>query len=261
MRADLPSIEVFDVSIAMINRTQALREVKALLEDDGPALLAYVNAHSLNLARQQPGYRDVLRRADLVLADGSGMALAGWAHRCPFPDNLNGTDFTPRLLAVAAALGAPVFLLGGPPGVAQDAAIRLTAAIPGLTVVGAHHGYLTREETSALTEQIRHTGAQVVLAGMGNPLQELWLDKHLAETGARLGVAVGAFLDFAAGRVPRAPGWMRALGFEWAFRLLREPRRLFRRYVLGNPLFVYRVLREVWARHKHASAFRGVRRG
>jgi exopolysaccharide biosynthesis WecB/TagA/CpsF family protein len=84
----------------------------------------------------------------------------------------------------------------------------------------------------------------VLLVGMGNPQQELWLAEHLADTGAVLGVAAGAFLDFAAQRIPRAPAWMRSAGIEWMYRLAREPRRLFGRYVAGNPLFLQRVVRE-----------------
>lgn len=95
-----------------------------------------------------------------------------------------------------------------------------------------------------MIEGIKASGARILVVAMGNPRQELWLDRHLADTGARLGVAVGAFLDFAAGKVSRAPEWMRKAGIEWLYRLGLEPRRLFARYVLGNPLFLARVLAE-----------------
>lgn len=242
MRGDIPTITVLGVPVAALTVTAALAEVRVLLDGDRPALLAYVNAHSLNLAARDPDYRATLRAADLVLNDGSGLAIAAKLHGTAFPANLNGTDFTPRLLGIAAERDAPVFLLGGRPGVADTAAARLAERIPGLRVVGHEHGYLARDADAVA--KITASGARILLVGMGNPRQERWLAEHLPATGVRLGVAVGAFLDFAAGAVPRAPHWMRAAGIEWLYRLFREPSRLWRRYVLGNPVFLCRVVAE-----------------
>lgn len=244
MQGDIPAVTVLGVPVAALTVAAALAEVRALLDADRPALLAYVNAHSANLAARDPAYRAVLRNADLVLNDGSGLAIAAKLRGSRFPANLNGTDFTPRLLGVAAERDAPVFLLGGRPGVAGTAAERLAERIPGLRVAGQEHGYFGPGQDAEVVERIKVSGAQVLLVGMGNPRQERWLAEHLPATGARLGVAVGAFLDFAAGAVPRAPHWMRAAGIEWLYRLSREPGRLWRRYVLGNPVFLCRVLAE-----------------
>jgi exopolysaccharide biosynthesis WecB/TagA/CpsF family protein len=241
MRPEIPTIDVLGVPVARLTEAAALAEVTRLLAGPAPALLAYVNAHSLNLAATDARYRAVLRAADLVLNDGSGLAIAAKLAGDRFPANLNGTDFTPTLLAAA---GVPVFLYGGRPGVAETAARNLAERIPGLTVVGCAHGYLDAAEQAGLVRRITASGARIVLVGLGNPAQELWLADNLADTGATLGVAVGAFLDFAAGAVPRAPEWMRAAGIEWCYRLLREPGRLWRRYVVGNPLFLARVLIE-----------------
>ena len=244
MRTGLPSLTVLGVPVATLDVDSAIAEVRTLLSGPGPALLAYANAHTLNLAQRDGDLREALHRADLLLNDGSGLALAARVQGTRFPANLNGTDFTPRLLASAAEAKAPVFLLGGKPGVAQRSAAALTELVPGLRVVGHAHGYTGEAARPGLLRQIRDSGAHVLVVGMGNPVQEKWLARHLPETGVRLGVAVGAFLDFTAGIVPRAPLWMRTAGVEWVYRLGREPDRLWRRYVLGNPAFVYRVLRE-----------------
>jgi exopolysaccharide biosynthesis WecB/TagA/CpsF family protein len=114
---------------------------------------------------------------------------------------------------------------------------------PALKVAGARDGYWSPGSDAEVATEIRSSGAEVVMAALGNPLQERWLAAHLEDTGARLGVGVGAFFDFAAGEVARAPAWMNRLGVEWVFRLLQEPRRLWGRYVVGNPLFLARVLR------------------
>ncbi|MFB9909142.1 WecB/TagA/CpsF family glycosyltransferase [Allokutzneria oryzae] len=242
MRAEIPTVPILGVRVAKLDEQAAINEVKRLFEGHEPALVAYANAHSMNLACGNASYRRVLDQAALVLNDGSGLAIAARLRGDGFPANLNGTDFTPKILRVAADLGAAVYLLGGEPGIAETAAAKLTAAIPGLKIVGTQHGF--SPDTEAVVGRIRASGAEVVVVAMGNPAQELWLDRYLTATGARVGVAVGAFLDFTAGKVERAPAWMRRAGVEWAYRLAREPRRLFQRYVVGNPLFLARVLAE-----------------
>jgi N-acetylglucosaminyldiphosphoundecaprenol N-acetyl-beta-D-mannosaminyltransferase len=242
MRAGVPTIDVLGVPVAALTVLEAISEVSRLLAGPGPQTLVYVNAHSVNLARSHDRYRACLADADLVLNDGSGLALAARVGGRRFPANLNGTDFTPEVLRVAARRGLGVYLLGGRDGVAARAADRLGELVPGLRVVGHHHGYFADHEGRDVAEQIKQSGADLVLVAMGNPRQELWLAEHLPATGAALGVAVGAFLDFAAERVQRAPQWMRNAGIEWLYRLSREPGRLFARYVVGNPLFVARVL-------------------
>ncbi|HEV3360221.1 MAG TPA: WecB/TagA/CpsF family glycosyltransferase [Pseudonocardiaceae bacterium] len=244
MRSHIPTTTVLGVGVAVLDVDAALTEVRRLLNGREPAVLAYANAHTLNVASRNEEFLRVLREADLVLNDGSGLALAARLRGLTFPANLNGTDFTPKVLLAAVECGASVFLLGGAPGVAQAAAERLRGDIPGLTVAGCAPGYFDGADLPALLARIRASNARVLLVGMGNPQQELWLADHLAETGAVLGVAVGAFLDFAAQRVPRAPVWMRSAGIEWMYRLAREPRRLFGRYVAGNPLFLQRVVFE-----------------
>lgn len=231
------------VPVARLTATAAREELVRLYEGDRPALVAYANAHTLNLASRDSGYREVLRSADIVLNDGAGLDIAGRLFGKPFPENLNGSDFNPAILEEAAARGWPVFFLGARPGVAEEAARRLAPRIAGLRVVGTRDGYFPASESEAVAREIAATGAGLLMVAMGNPLQETWLSRHLETTGARLGVGVGAFLDFSAGVVPRAPAWMNRLWLEWLYRLIQEPRRMWRRYVVGNPLFLLRVLR------------------
>lgn len=242
MSPPVPVIEILSVPVARLDRDAALGEVERLYEAGDPAIVAYANAHALNLATSDPAYREVLRACDLVLGDGSGLAIAARLRGLRFPANLNGTDFNPMILELAARKGWTVFLLGGRPGVAERAAAQLRARIPGLEVVGARDGYSS--DDGAVVEDVRGSDAGLLMVAMGNPKQEKWLHANLAATGARLGVGVGAFFDFTAGEVPRAPRWMRRTGIEWLWRLGREPARMWRRYLLGNPLFLWRAVRE-----------------
>jgi exopolysaccharide biosynthesis WecB/TagA/CpsF family protein len=240
--ATAPRLEILGVPFARVAPEQALDHVEALYQRAAPAFVAYANVHTVNLAVADRGYLDVLRRAGLVLNDGKGVMVAARLYGKPFPADLNGNFFTPLLLRRAAARGWPVFFFGARPGVARRVADRLEREIEGLAVTGVRDGY-PGDAGEAIAE-VRSSGAEVLLAGLGNPRQEHWLDRHLAATGARLGVGVGAFFDFQAGELKRAPGWMNSAGLEWVHRLSREPGRMWRRYLIGNPLFLARTARE-----------------
>jgi exopolysaccharide biosynthesis WecB/TagA/CpsF family protein len=229
------------VPIAQLTAEQALDTAERLLDRSDPAWIAHTNAHTLNLAHDDDSYRGVLRRADLVLNDGKGMMLAGRLLGHPFPADLNGNFFGPLLLERAAARGWKVFFLGAGPGVAQRAADVMTARLPGLVVSGTRDGFFKSDDEAIAA--ITAAGAELLFVGMGNPLQERWIDRCLSGTGARLAVGVGAFYDFVTGTVPRAPGWMNRVGLEWFHRLILEPKRMWRRYIFGNPAFLWRTLR------------------
>lgn len=245
MEHRFPTIEVLGVPVARLQPDQALAEIERIYETESPALVAYANAHTLNLAASDPSYKELLQSAAIVLNDGAGIALAARMNGQRFPANLNGSDFNPLILGLAADKGWSVFLLGARPGVAERAGAAMQARYPALEIAGTRDGYWPEGGHPAVVAEIRGSGAPLVMAALGNPLQERWLAEHLEAAGARLGVGVGAFFDFAAGEVVRAPAWMNRFGIEWIFRLLQEPRRLWRRYVVGNPLFLVRVL---WAR-------------
>jgi len=219
-------------------------DVLACLEEPsvGARHLCYVNAHSLNLAYENRRFYDVLERADFVLNDGMGLRMAARMQGKHFPENLNGSDFTIRVLRLAAERNWAVYLYGGYPGVAETARDRLVGEISGLNVVGVRDGY-NDDAAEDVIADIRRSGADLLIVALGQPRQELWLDENLALTGCHLGLGVGAFLDFVSGRVTRAPRWMNRLGVEWVFRLAQEPRRLWSRYLVGNWVFLWRAQR------------------
>jgi len=160
-----------------------------------------------------------------------------------FPADLNGNFFTPLLLELAAERDWPVFFLGATPGVADRALEAITRRLPRLRAVGVRDGYFSFGDDS-IAQQVKAAGTGLLLVGLGNPAQELWMRANLHASGARLAVGVGAFFDFQAGQLPRAPEWMNRAGIEWVHRLAQEPRRMWRRYLLGNPIFLARVAAE-----------------
>ncbi|MDP9223472.1 MAG: WecB/TagA/CpsF family glycosyltransferase [Actinomycetota bacterium] len=244
------SVVVLGVRFARLDATRALDRIDELCLAGPPAFVAHANVHTVNLAFSDPSYRDVLNGADLVLNDGKGVMLAARALGTPFPQDLNGNFFAPLVLRRAAEHAWPVFFFGARPGVAERAARDLEETLPGLEIVGVRDGYSAVAGDEDVVRAIRDSGAILLMVGLGNPAQEVWLNRHLHETGAKIGIGVGAFFDFQARAVPRAPRWMNRWGLEWIYRLAQEPRRMWRRYLVGNPLFLLRVLRGRWLRPK-----------
>ena len=236
-------LDVLGVRVHMLDETAALERIEHLHDVGPPGLVSYVNPNTVNLAWRDPAFGATLACADLRLADGFGIRIAARRQGVRVPAILNGSDFNAAVLRRAAARGWPVFLLGGPSPVAERAAQRLSERIAGLRVVGTHHGFFADGDTDAVVDRVRTSGASVLMVALGQPRQEQWLVRHLDRTGARVGLGVGGFLDFSAGAVRRAPAWMNRAGLEWTYRLTQEPRRLARRYLIGNPVFLARVLR------------------
>ena len=207
-------------------------------------MIHFVHPHCLNLACRDAELADRLARADLVLPDGIGIRIAARLRGVAFQARLNGTDLWPELARAAAAQALPLVFVGGAPGVAQAAAERARSEVPGLRIPIVSHGYLGDSDSASMVRPIAALGRCAILVGMGSPRQEQWAWEYLSELPEVTALTVGGLFDFASGSKPRAPLAWRELGLEWLFRLLHEPRRLARRYLLGNPLFLARALRE-----------------
>ena len=234
--------DVLGVAVRPLTRPQAIQEVEDTISVGGHRRYAFLNAHGANLAFVDPDFREILGHFD-VLPDGIGVDLASrYVQGNPFPANLNGTDFVPTLLREARR-PLRVALLGAAPGVAERAARRLTERHRRHRFVALHHGYFDEETRQRLLSSLEANPADLLLVAMGNPVQERFIAEHVREEHAHVVMGVGALLDFMSSASPRAPRWLRRVRAEWAYRLWREPRRLWRRYLLGNPLFLWRVAR------------------
>lgn len=222
--------------------------IRSTISDRVCSRIFFLNAHCCNVAARNSAYREALHSADYIFADGIGVRLAGRFQGTPIADNVNGTDLFPMLMTALSGTGVRVFFVGARPPVIA-ALVRETARRwPGVTITGWTIGYFVRD--SEVIEAVRLFGADLVFVAQGVPRQELWIDRFGDETGARVALAVGGLFDFYSGMMPRAPVWMRRIGMEWLFRLIQEPQRMWRRYIIGNAVFLVRA----WSRRR-----RGVR--
>ncbi|WP_245269433.1 WecB/TagA/CpsF family glycosyltransferase [Allorhizobium undicola] len=206
------------------------------------AKVAFLNAHNANVMLRDGEFRALLKD-QLVLPDGVGLDLAALLiDGRPFAANLNGTDLVPALLTFMST-PRRIGLIGGRPGVLAGAVANFRQHAPWHEFLPMADGFFDDEELPIILERLEEARIDLLLVGMGTPFQEKWVARHITQRHARLVLTVGALFDFVSGTVPRAPAWMRAIRFEWLYRLLLEPSRLWRRYLIGIPQFILHVLK------------------
>jgi exopolysaccharide biosynthesis WecB/TagA/CpsF family protein len=235
------SRDILGVSVLDSGRKTALDIMHRAIAAHRHVKLAFCNAHTANTAWRDHVFQHALQ-GFTVLPDGIGVDMAArWLSGRPFEANLNGTDFVPALLA-SSPTPLRVAMIGGKPGVAERAARSLSLQDPRHSFGPTLHGFADAAATGAWLDTLVKSPVDVILVAMGNPTQELWISENVTSAHGTIAIGVGALFDFAAGDVSRAPEFVRKLRLEWAYRLAQEPRRLFKRYIVGNPLFIMRVL-------------------
>ncbi len=235
-------LTVLDVDFLSISMEEALALIEQVIASGDKQCVSFINADCLNISCKDEVYRNILNSQSFVLPDGAGINIACRMIGERLVANLNGTDLMPELWNVGRTKGYRFFLLGAAPGVTERMKAKLEEAYPGIEVVGEQHGYFDREsESDAVIEKINTSKPNVVLVAFGAPNQEKWIYENKDKVNSNLLIGVGGLFDFYSGDKKRAPVWMRKSGMEWMYRLYLEPGRLWRRYIIGNPLFVYRV--------------------
>ena len=253
---DRPSSAIFEIPIDLAQPSDLLRTISGWASEGRTRRVMYVNAHVVNQSRVTAGLGDALRRADLVYCDGYGVRLAARVLKRPVPHRMTGADWIWDLARLCELTGQPLYLLGSEPPLAREAAARLGGRYPRLKVAGAHHGFFDVDSphNERVIEEIAAHRARIVLVGMGTPKQELWVDRYADRLEGAVVWTVGALFGYVSGRTPRAPRWVADHGLEWSFRLAIEPQRMWRRYLLGNPVFLRRVLAEALHQRTQTSA-------
>lgn len=241
-------IEVLGVGVDPLTVEELHAEIGREVRDEGHALILNANVHCLNLAYTDPALRNFLNEAEIVFCDGAGVMLAARLLGQRIPERITYADWIWRLADYAAAEGFTLYFLGARPGIAGKAAEKLKERYPELKITGIHDGYFDRSagslENEAVIKEINAVAPDILLVGFGMPLQERWLMENWHRIDANVALTGGAVFDYVSGGLRRGPRVLTDNGFEWLARLLVEPRRLWRRYVVGNPIFLLRVLRQ-----------------
>mgnify|MGYP001327146773 CR=1 FL=1 len=234
---------VFGLPVYDLDWERALSFVSELAAlPSGQVQVSFLNANNANILHSDARYREIVSD-HVVLPDGFGVDIASWVlNGKAFTTNLNGTDFVPALLTYMST-PRRIGLIGARKEVLHKAAERFRSHAPWHTFIAVSDGYFEERDVNAVIADLADRKLDILIVGMGTPLQEKWIADNIREEHARLVIGVGALFDFASGAMPRAPQWVRRLRLEWAYRLLCEPRRLWRRYLIGIPVFMWHVLR------------------
>jgi N-acetylglucosaminyldiphosphoundecaprenol N-acetyl-beta-D-mannosaminyltransferase len=238
-------IDVLGAPLDAVTFEQTVSLIEEAVNARGRLVIAAGNVDQVMKARRDPQFADLLRRADLVIADGVPLVWAATLLGNPVRGRVSGTDLVRRCAQVSARTGRAVALIGGRPGVAERAARVLEVQYSGARLDAiATPMPLTDDDSRAMASEIRSRGAAIVLVALGAPRQERWVQTYLDQTGAHVGMGVGSAFDILCGDQPRAPKWMCDHGLEWFYRMILDPRRLVRRYLIDDSPFIFHLL---WA--------------
>jgi len=249
-RDTTPPVNVAGVHVHPVGMAQTVDVLREWLQGDRQRLAVGVNAHLVNLAAANTALANWLQKVDLLYPDGQSVVWACRALGAGAPDRVATTDLIHPLAQMCARERAGMFFFGAAPGIAAAAADRLRAAEPAVRIE-THHGYVQPGDMPSVVERINASGASVLLVGLGDPLQQHWLAEHRAVLQPRLLMTCGGLFDWVSGGNRRPPEWLVRGGLEWAWRLGLEPKRLARRYLLGNPAFMLRFARSWLADRRH----------
>jgi N-acetylglucosaminyldiphosphoundecaprenol N-acetyl-beta-D-mannosaminyltransferase len=236
---------VLGVKISWVTVSELHTFIAQCIEQDRKILVLNVNVHCLNLAYQQPWLRNFLNSAEVVFCDGAGVILGAKILGFQIPERITYADWIWQLAEFAITNQFSLYLLGAEQGIAEKAAERIKARFPKIRIAGIQHGYFNKNfgdiENEAVIREINAAAPDILVLGFGMPIQEKWLMENWGNIRARVALTGGAVFDYVSGDLPRAPRWMTDHGIEWLGRLVIEPGRLWRRYLIGNPIFFWRI--------------------
>lgn len=243
----MSKVDVLGVQVDALRLAEVLERFRRVIAADGRALVAHANIMAINLAYEQPWFRDFLNEADLVFCDGMGVKLGARILGAEIPERYTLADWIWQFAGFAAQHDYSFYFLGNPEGVAQRAADHLKEEFPPLNVIGVRDGYFEKTkgcaENNAVLDDINARKANILLVGFGMPVQEMWLKENWHELDVNIAITCGALFEYLSGNLKRGPDWMTQNYLEWLSRVLISPNRYGKRYARDIPKFAYRVLK------------------
>ena len=240
-------VSILGVGIQTWRLDEILEAIRTTLTAGNKIVLLGANIRAMNLAYEIPWFKEFYNR-QAVFCDGFGVQIGARLLGRSIPDRYTPPDWFGDLCELCAAGGYRMFLLGTRPVIVEAVAEAYSGQFPRLEIAGTYHGFFDKrigsEENRDVITRVNRVETDVLVVGFGMPTQEQWIMENLPNLNVKVVLAVGAMFDFLAGITPRGPRWMTDHGLEWLSRLVVEPRRLWQRYLLGNPLFFWRVLKQ-----------------
>jgi N-acetylglucosaminyldiphosphoundecaprenol N-acetyl-beta-D-mannosaminyltransferase len=240
----MDKVNVLGVHVADVGQRELEEMIVRTVREGRKDVYAYVNIHAVNLASGDPEFRSFLNGAHVAYCDGEGVRVGARFLRKRLPPRIVMTYWIWDLCSLMEKERLTAYFLGGTEGAVNEAVSEVKRRHPGIALVGWHHGYFEKRgnESRKVIEEINALRPHLLFVGFGMPLQEKWIQENFEAINANAILPSGSMIDYTSGRKRLTPAWMARHGLEWAFRLSQEPGRLWKRYVIGNPLFFYKVL-------------------
>ncbi|MDD5594164.1 MAG: WecB/TagA/CpsF family glycosyltransferase [Candidatus Margulisbacteria bacterium] len=234
----METIDFSGIKVDNVTLTEAAEIVRHFIIEGKPRVVVTPNPEMIVAAQTDAEFKKLINSADLRVADGISMVVVSQILGRPLKERVSGIDLMLKLLEIGADYNYRVFLLGGAPGVAEEAAKKIKDRFPGLVIAGTQNGYFNAGDETGIVKKIKEADPDLLFVGLGAGRQEKWLNQHLYELGATVGMTIGGSLDVLSGRKQRAPKWVQALYIEWLYRLLTEPQRWKRQLALPKFLWL-----------------------
>ncbi len=240
----LNRITICDIPVDALTKQQTVTIIDNAIREKRPIHHVVINAVKVANARKDKVLMDSIVNCDIINADGQGIVWASHLLKKPLPERVTGIDLMEDLVKLAAERGYRIFFFGGKEEIVKSVVDIYTKKYGNQIIAGFRNGYFTKEEEPAIAQQISDSNAEILFVAMSSPKKEIFLNtyKDIIQTYFIMGV--GGSFDVVAGFVKRAPKWMQQWGMEWFFRVMQEPRRMWKRYLFGNSAFIYMVLKE-----------------
>ena len=240
----MSKIDILGVQVDAIAKAGLEDAITNYVRDEAKAVLAYANINAINLARKGKEFRKFLNGSSILYCDGEGVRVGARILGSTLPPRVALTRWIWDLCALCVEQRFSVFFLGSRKENLDKAVANVKGRFPTLLIAGSHHGYFQKvgPESDAIVEMIRRSKPNLLFVGLGMPELEYWISRNLERLDANVVLPAGSMIDYVAGVKDVAPAWMSDIGWEWLYRLIQEPQRLWKRYLIGNPGFVLRVL-------------------
>ena len=236
------TVNVLGVPVDVLTQAKLTAAFLRILRSQKRGWISYVNVHTTEIANQLPWYKNFIEDALIRYCDGEGIRFGAYLIGVHIPERITLSYYIYDLAESVVQHNLKLFFLGGTQAVAELAAKRLQELYPAIKLSGYHHGYFSEQENNSVIDTVNACRPDILLLGMGVPKQEEWTKENFNKLNVKIVWMGGGFLDTLSGKKKRCPRWLSKIGFEWLFRLVQEPGRLWKRYLIGNPMFVLRIL-------------------
>ena len=241
-------VKMFGVDVASFNMQQTIEYIDESIQKNITMQHVVINASKIVLMQECDGLKEIIKKCELINADGQSIVWASRVLGTPLPERVAGVDLMFKLIELAEKKGYGIYFFGATQDVVEKTVNTFKEKYPNLIVSGYRNGYFGPEDNNAIVEDMKNSNAKILFVAFSSPKKEYWLSKNIDKINIPFCMGVGGSFDIVAGKTERAPKWMQDIGLEWFYRFIQEPRRMWKRYLIGNLKFIYYVLKEKFSK-------------